>query len=333
MEKDKWIVLELFSGIGGMHRALEEAKVDFTVVAAVDINTIANDVYQENYPETSVWNRNIQSIRQEEIDCLGVNTILMSPPCQPFTRVGKKQDLGDRRTDGFIAVCEKLISSPKVERVLMENVKGFETSCAREMFIEKLQELGFHCREFLLSPHSVGIPNSRTRYYCIARRQSFLGLINEEITTELPGDPGMRDLVDFIDSNAGEEYKLPVESIGKNCWVLDIVTPTSKNSMCFTKAYTHLLRGTGSVFCPKTDEEVRNTFECLSKLPPEREEYKKLLESLEMRFFTPNEVAELMGFKGGIKWPDNVSNRQKYKLLGNSLNVSVVQVLINLLAM
>ncbi len=35
-------VLELFSGIGGMHFALGRTGLDFEVVAAVDINDVAN---------------------------------------------------------------------------------------------------------------------------------------------------------------------------------------------------------------------------------------------------------------------------------------------------
>lgn len=35
-------VLELFSGVGGMHLALQEAGVDAEVIAASDISDIAN---------------------------------------------------------------------------------------------------------------------------------------------------------------------------------------------------------------------------------------------------------------------------------------------------
>ncbi|XP_055710554.1 tRNA (cytosine(38)-C(5))-methyltransferase [Phlebotomus papatasi] len=333
MESKEWRVLELFSGIGGMHRALKESCTRFTVVAAVDINTIANDVYRENHPETEVWNRNVQAIGESEIDSLDIDTILMSPPCQPFTRVGKKQDLDDRRTDGFIAICANLLNCRKIERVLMENVKGFETSRAREMFVLKLRQMGFFCREFLLSPQIVGIPNSRTRYYCIARRhRDFSHGDSQGISEELPGKFDLRDLSEFIDTLPdGNEYRLPAKSVGKNCWVLDIVSPSSKNSMCFTKAYTHFLRGTGSIFCPKEDKVISETFSRLEKIPAEDQEFPKILDSLEMRFFTPDEVAKLMGFTGGIKWPEDVTNQQKYKLLGNSLNVSVVRELVNLL--
>lgn len=52
----------------------------------MDINTIANKVYQHNFPNTKLLQRNIQSLSVEEIDDYDIDMILMSPPCQPFTR-------------------------------------------------------------------------------------------------------------------------------------------------------------------------------------------------------------------------------------------------------
>lgn len=90
-------VLELFSGIGGMHMAaqiaakhLEDIEID--VVAAVDINTVSNDVYRHNNPNTKVWQRNITGLSVPELAKLGVEIVLMSPPCQPHTRQGRKLD-------------------------------------------------------------------------------------------------------------------------------------------------------------------------------------------------------------------------------------------------
>lgn len=51
-----------------------------------------------------------------------------------------------------------------------------------------------------------------------------------------------------------------------------------------------------------------------------------------LRFFTPREVANLMCFPETFSFPPDVSTRQMYKLLGNSVNVKVVSwVLLNLL--
>lgn len=140
------------------------------VKAAVDINTVANVVYKHNFPETTLINRNIQSMQPKEIKELNVDTILMSPPCQPFTRNGKCLDENDVRTESFINLINNLAELDNIVYILMENVKGFESSVVRKLFIEKLEKCGFQYQEFLLSPTSVGVPNSRLRYYCIARR-------------------------------------------------------------------------------------------------------------------------------------------------------------------
>lgn len=139
-------------------------------MAAVDINTVANEVYAHNFPQTNLLNRNIQSLTPKEMRQLNVNTILMSPPCQPFTRNGKFLDVNDPRTNSFLYLISILQMLDNIEYILLENVKGFECSSVRDLFLDKLKECKFIYQEFLLCPSTVGVPNSRLRYYCIARR-------------------------------------------------------------------------------------------------------------------------------------------------------------------
>lgn len=94
----------------------------------------------------------------------------MSPPCQPFTRNGKFLDIEDSRTDPFNLICDLIPKLVNVEYILMENVMGFEKSLAREMYLEVLQNSGFYFQEFILTPSILGTPNTRHRYYCIARK-------------------------------------------------------------------------------------------------------------------------------------------------------------------
>ncbi|CAF1391874.1 unnamed protein product, partial [Didymodactylos carnosus] len=62
------------NGIGGMHCALKRQQldgedfIDFEVVAALDINHTANEVYNDNFPNVSVMCRTIEnvSIKQYE---------------------------------------------------------------------------------------------------------------------------------------------------------------------------------------------------------------------------------------------------------------------------
>ena len=69
-------VLELFSGIGGMHCAADmtnkclPADCRLSVVAALDINTVSNDVYRHNHPETPCSQRNITGLTTEYLRLL-----------------------------------------------------------------------------------------------------------------------------------------------------------------------------------------------------------------------------------------------------------------------
>jgi site-specific DNA-cytosine methylase len=62
-------------------------------------------------------------------------------------------------------------SPPKF--IIIENVVGFESSATREALTEVLQAAGYHFQEFHLSPKNFGIPYSRPRYFCVARKQPF----------------------------------------------------------------------------------------------------------------------------------------------------------------
>ena len=48
------------------------------------------------------------------------------------------------------------------------------------------------------------------------------------------------------------------------------------------------------------------------------------LASLRLRFFSPAEIARLHGFPDTHRWPDKTTLRQRYKMLGNGLSVTVV---------
>lgn len=119
-------------------------------------------------------NNNIQKLNKVLIEKMDVNVILMSPPCQPFTRNGNFGDVNDARADPFVHVCKLIRENqvPTVDYILMENVKGFEKSNARELYLKTLTEADFWFQEFILTPTQLGIPNTRHRYYCIARRKT-----------------------------------------------------------------------------------------------------------------------------------------------------------------
>ena len=49
-----------------------------------------------------------QSVGLSELDRLRPDMITMSPPCQPFTRVGLQKDKHDQRTKSFFHILDLL---------------------------------------------------------------------------------------------------------------------------------------------------------------------------------------------------------------------------------
>lgn len=139
-------------------------------MTSIEINNIANEIYKHNFPDTKLLNLNIEGLTPDFINKLDVNTILMSPPCQPFTRNGLQNDMKDPRTVSFLHILKILPDLKNITRILIENVKGFEQSDTRNILVETLNKLNFSYQEFIVSPHQIGIPNSRHRYYCLAKK-------------------------------------------------------------------------------------------------------------------------------------------------------------------
>ncbi|XP_025252575.1 tRNA (cytosine(38)-C(5))-methyltransferase isoform X5 [Theropithecus gelada] len=338
-------VLELYSGVGGMHHAMRESCIPAQVVAAIDVNTVANEVYKYNFPHTQLLAKTIEGITLEEFDRLSFDMILMSPPCQPFTR---------------------------------------------DLFIQTIENCGFQYQEFLLSPTSLGIPNSRLRYFLIAKLQSeplpfqapgqvlmqFPKIesvhpqkdtmdvenkiqekniepnISFDSSTQCSGkdailfkletaeeihrknqqdsDLSVKMLKDFLEDDTDmNQYLLPPKSLLRYALLLDIVQPTCRRSVCFTKGYGSYIEGTGSVLQTAEDVQIENIYKSLTKLSQEEQITKLLM--LKLRYFTPKEIANLLGFPPEFGFPENITVKQRYRLLGNSLNVHVVAKLIKIL--
>lgn len=97
------------------------------------------------------------------------------------SRNGLKKDLDDLRTDPLQHIISLLPQLTTVQYLLVENVKGFETSEARNMLITCLRKLEYNLQEFILSPHQFGVLNTRHRYYLLAKKSEFFFQTSESV--------------------------------------------------------------------------------------------------------------------------------------------------------
>ncbi|KAF9581860.1 tRNA (cytosine-5-)-methyltransferase [Lunasporangiospora selenospora] len=390
-------ILEFYSGIGGMHYAFQGSGHQGEIVKAFDINTTANQVYAHNHGK----------------DRLG-----------QYTRTGNQEGSKDTRAKSFLHLMNLLPQLQEKDSapdyILLENVKGFEESDSRDLLVETLTKTGYEYQEMLITPLQIEIPNSRMRYYCLARRTEKVGSFARPVTGTLIGyiPSDKDDETDFVDGrkqgdlsglstsaaakkrrtslttstvtkedtdedrkrvenekpdeetiladpmlalkiaplegylefqDATDErmrrYAIPEKTLLKYGRLFDIVKTSTRRSCCFTKGYYHFVESTGSILQMENDLDTAAVFveaEALKAKETTTEEEAetnnakalKLLQTLNLRYFTENEVARLMGFpvvEGQFSFPEATTLKQRYRVLGNSINVKVVSRLVKYL--
>ena len=137
-------------------------------------------------------------------------------------------------------------------------------------------------------------------------------------------------LAQYLSTSVAEDYFLEPETIEKFLPVMDVVSQKSTHCMCFTKSYSRYFEGTGSLVLvddqrksePIEENEMTSTELKRGFLGKGKTHESKL------RLFTEEEILRLHSFPDRFKFPDSVTRRQRYQLLGNSLNVLVVKELI-----
>lgn len=174
------IVVSTFSGGGGSSFGWEMAG--FTVAAAVERDPGAAATYRLNHPGTVIFQGDVRSwglehltattgIRAGELDVLDG-----SPPCQPFSTAGKRDNgwrEADAREDMF-AEFARILRELRPRAFVAENVKGLILGRAKGMFLETLASLrasGYRVEARLVDAQWLGVPQHRERVIFVGARE------------------------------------------------------------------------------------------------------------------------------------------------------------------
>ncbi|CAM9156034.1 unnamed protein product, partial [Ectocarpus fasciculatus] len=142
---------------------------------------------------------------------------------------------------------------------------------------------------------------------------------------DITGPEGANAVSSFLeaDMDATAEAALTIpDSTLKKKWAegLSIVGRDDRCTFCFTSAYGQTMhRSTGSLLhkqCPVGKRVTRG---------PDM----SLLHSDQIRFFSPREMLSMFGFPDSYSLPDSMSNRHKYRVIGQSVNVVTVQAMMH----
>jgi site-specific DNA-cytosine methylase len=279
-------VLELYCGIGGSAAALGPGV---EIVAAVDINRAALEVYRHNFPHPTVA-RTIDSIGVADLERWRADLWWLSPPCQPFTRRGLRRDDADPRSASLLHVIE-LIDRVPPPALALENVPGFAGSRTHARLRAVLDRQGYEVREQILCPTELGIPNRRLRFYLVAA--------GEPLADSPAVSTSQRPLAGFLDPRPAAQLWPAAGLARRYRHAIDLVEPDQAGAVtaCFTAAYGR--------------SPVRSGSYLATPRGPRR--------------FSPTEILRLLGFPDRYRLPPELSLSSGWRLVGNSLSVEVIR--------
>ena len=171
--KEKYKILDLFSGLGGFSLGLERTG-HFETVAFCDNDKFSKLILDKHWKGIKVYD-DVREITKEKFKEDGIefpDIITGGFPCQPFSVAGKQQGTSDDRH--LWPEMFRIIKAFKPRYVIGENVRGivniqdgvvFETVCT------DLESEGYEVQPFIIPAAGVGAPHRRERVWIIANRE------------------------------------------------------------------------------------------------------------------------------------------------------------------
>ncbi len=171
--------VDLFAGLGGFRVALE--RLGHECVFACELDPVLQGVYRRNFPHGPEIQGDIRASKHHvpphDVLCAGF-------PCQPFSKSGAQAGLNDETSGTLFHEILDVLRWHQPSFVILENVGNFERhDGGRTWRIVKssLKGLGYHVSatehmasggEGLLSPHHLGYPHHRERFFAVASHVS-----------------------------------------------------------------------------------------------------------------------------------------------------------------
>ncbi len=217
--------MDLFAGLGGFRVALERLGHD--CVFASEIDPQLRRVYRRNFLETPTIHGDIRKSKEKvpahDLLCAGF-------PCQPFSKSGAQAGLSDKTSGTLFHEIVAILRRHRPRYVILENVGNFERHDGGQTWhIVKasLSHIGYEIQatnhvasggEGLLSPHHLGFPHHRERFFLVASLEDIPGNVfpfrNRKAITSLADIVQTKDELskrDLAETQIGDHYLRCIE--------------------------------------------------------------------------------------------------------------------------
>lgn len=166
--------IDLFAGIGGIRKGLEQAIAERADVSECvftsEIKPHAIKVLEQNHPTDTITGDitkiNAADIPDFDILCAGF-------PCQAFSAAGNRRGFADTRGTLFFDV-ERILLEKKPKGFILENVEGLvnhDGGKTLKIILDHLHSAGYKVSHRILNSKDFGVPQERKRIYIVGTLQ------------------------------------------------------------------------------------------------------------------------------------------------------------------
>jgi len=209
--RDKYRVLDLFCGCGGLSYGFE--KAGYAIKYGIDNWESALKTYTYNHKSTKVINEDLSELNVKKIisdyNIKNIDVIIGGPPCQGFSIAGKRL-INDERNllyKSFIGFVKEI--RPKM--FLMENVPNILSmgkGVVKENIMNDFNEIDYYVNCEILMASNYGVPQNRKRAFFIGfKKQLNLSFSDFDSTSIINVSDSISDLPD-IDIPDGYNYTI-----------------------------------------------------------------------------------------------------------------------------
>ncbi len=166
--------ISIFSGIIGLDLGLNASG--FVPTILVDKDKYAVETVKNNFPDLNYCCKDITEISTKQLLFASglkkgeADLLVGGPPCQPFSKSGKRKGLSDDRGGLLFKMYIKLISQIEPKAFLLENVRGLLSSNGG-MDFESIwgwfKETGYSFYPKVIDAADFGVPQFRKRLFII----------------------------------------------------------------------------------------------------------------------------------------------------------------------
>lgn len=209
--------IDLFSGAGGATQGLIDAG--FSVIGAVEFDSIASASYRLNHPNVHLWEQDIRDLkattmaRELNLKSGELGLLKACPPCQGFSTLAEGRIVGNDPRNELVKHTIRFVRALRPKAVLVENVPGLGRDQRSKDLLESLRRMGYNAKAYHVNAVDFGVPQKRKRLIILALRGLKTSL-PESLSPSDPEEPRtVRQAFDQLASEVASNDPLSVPRI------------------------------------------------------------------------------------------------------------------------